>query len=110
MTQPDGAHLRGQLLSATTAERVQALHQLTLWAAEVADPALQRDLDAFVARGLPYFAPDSLGYQAWVAKATALTERVVSAPRRTAGTAVSSGLARGPRPERLRVARAVACG
>jgi hypothetical protein len=106
---PQASTLRAQLLSPRAADRVQALHLIEQQAEGLSDSALRRELQQFVSRGVPYFAPEALSYQAWVARALVCWERAWQAPR-AAVVAAPVHTHRQPRPERLRVARALACG
>ena len=73
------AALLQQLMSDRAPDRVHALHALERRMASV-PPALAHELEAFVARGIPFYAPDDRAYQAWVARAVALWQRAQAAP------------------------------
>ena len=68
--------LREQLMAPQAIERVHGLRALELELAECPTAALARELEAFTARGIPYYAPQDPGYQAWVAKAVSYCERL----------------------------------
>lgn len=70
--------LREQLLAPQAIERVHALHALEREAdhADAADAAFARELQAFTARGIPYYAPEDAAYLKWVDKAVAYWARL----------------------------------
>jgi hypothetical protein len=84
--------LREQLMAPTAIERVHAMHALEL-ALEGAPSSVAEELEAFTARGIPYYAPEDPAYCAWGAKAVTYWERlhvkaeVPVARRRTAQAA-----------------------
>jgi hypothetical protein len=61
--------LHAKLMSPRAIERVRALHALERLVPSVSDPRAAHELDAFVARGIPYFAPHEADYCQWVEKA-----------------------------------------
>lgn len=65
---------RAQLMAPRAPDRVHALHALEREIAHAEAP-LARELQAFTARGIPYFAPDDAAYLKWVDRAVAYWER-----------------------------------
>lgn len=68
--------LRAELMAAEAFTRVKALYALECAADLAPTPALARELNDFVARGVPYFCADDEHYLAWVDKAVAFWDRV----------------------------------
>lgn len=82
---PTAQTLRAQLMAPEPIQRVHALHALELELSE-APHAVAEELEAFAARGIPYYAPEEPAYREWVGKAVAYWERLhapKSAPRMT---------------------------
>ncbi|MEY4767028.1 MAG: hypothetical protein RI907_3701 [Pseudomonadota bacterium] len=67
--------LRAKLMAPKALDRVHALHALER-EADHADVAFARELHAFTARGIPYYAPEDEAYQQWVDKAVAYWSRL----------------------------------
>jgi hypothetical protein len=67
--------LREQLLAPQAIERVHALHALER-EADHADATLARELQAFTARGIPYYAPQDQAYLKWVDKAVGYWQKL----------------------------------
>jgi hypothetical protein len=67
--------LREQLMAPRAIERVHAMHALEL-DVEAAPSAVAEELEAFTARGIPYYAPEDPEYREWVAKAVAYWEQL----------------------------------
>lgn len=67
MGQTSTAHsLREQLMSPRAIERVHGLHALERALQGAPNGAAALALEAFTARGVPYYAPQDASYQAWV--------------------------------------------
>lgn len=66
--------LRDQLMAPRAIDRVHALHALECEIGH-ASADLARELQAFTARGIPYYAPAEPAYLKWVDKAVAYWER-----------------------------------
>jgi len=66
--------LREQLMAPKAIERVHAMHALELELEEAPSSAMAEELEAFTARGIPYYAPEDPEYREWVAKAVAYWE------------------------------------
>ena len=85
--------LRAQLMAPQAIERVHALHALELELGDAPTNPVATELEAFTARGIPYYAPDSPDYREWVAKAVGYWEQLHAAdthapvPRMTAHNA-----------------------
>ena len=62
--------LRAQLMAPKALDRVHALHAIERDGHHAAAP-LARELHAFTARGIPYYAPQDEAYLKWVDKAVA---------------------------------------
>lgn len=93
--------LREQLMAPRAIERVHALHALELELGE-APIAVAEELEAFTARGIPYYAPEDPQYREWVAKAVGYWEKLhaddVAQPPVPSMSAVKSRAGRkGPR-------------
>ena len=69
-------HLREQLMAPKAIERVHALHALELELEEAPSSAVAEELEAFTARGIPYYAPEDPEYREWVAKAVGYWEQL----------------------------------
>ena len=57
---------REQLMAPSAIERVHALHALESLSATIQGQALAQELEAFTARGIPYYAPHEAAYREWV--------------------------------------------
>jgi hypothetical protein len=68
--------LREQLMAPRAIERVHALHALELELEVAPACAVAEELEAFTARGIPYYAPEDPQYREWVAKAVSYWERL----------------------------------
>ncbi len=68
--------LREKLMAPRAIDRVHALHALERLSSHVPEPALARELEAFTARGIPYYAPEDASYREWVDVAMAFWEQV----------------------------------
>ena len=68
--------LRAQLMARDPMQRFMALHALELEAGHGGAAKLAGQVEAFAARGVPYYAPHDPHYQAWVDRALALWERL----------------------------------
>lgn len=68
--------LREQLMAPKAIERVHAMHALELELEEAPSCAVAEELEAFTARGIPYYAPEDPEYREWVAKAVSYWERL----------------------------------
>ncbi|MBC7700486.1 hypothetical protein [Aquabacterium sp.] len=82
--------LRAQLMAPEPVQRVNALHALELELVEASPHAVAEELEAFAARGIPYYAPDGPAYREWVGKAVAYWEQLhapKSVPRMTSARA-----------------------
>jgi hypothetical protein len=58
--------LRDKLMAASAIDRVHALHALERLCTLAQGPALAQELEAFTARGIPYYAPEEPAYRDWV--------------------------------------------
>lgn len=86
--------LRAQLMAPEPIQRVHALHALELEVVE-APHAVAEELEAFAARGIPYYAPEEPAYREWVGKAVAYWEQLhapKSVPRMTSARARRAAL------------------
>lgn len=68
--------LRDQLMAPKAIERVHALHALELELEDARSTPLADELEAFTARGIPYYAPEDPDYREWVAKAVSYWEKL----------------------------------
>ncbi len=68
--------LRDKLMAPRAIDRVHALHALERLSSQAPETALARELEAFTARGIPYYAPADASYLEWVDAAVALWEQV----------------------------------
>jgi hypothetical protein len=68
--------LRDQLMAPEPIQRVQALHTLELELGEAPHGAVADELEAFAARGIPYYAPEEPTYREWVGKAVGYWEQL----------------------------------
>lgn len=68
--------LRSELMAPEAVKRVHALHVLELEVEQVPETKVAKEVEAFAARGIPYYSPEDPGYREWVAKAITLWERV----------------------------------
>lgn len=69
--------LHDQLMAPEPIQRVQALHALEMELG-VAPHAVAEELEAFAARGIPYYAPQEPAYREWVGKAVGYWEQLHS--------------------------------
>lgn len=76
--------LREQLMAPRAIERVHALHALELELEGAPAGPVAEELEAFTARGIPYYAPQDPEYREWVAKAVSYWEALHA----TSGTPV----------------------
>jgi hypothetical protein len=67
---------REQLMAPHAIERVHALHALESLTASVQGQPLAQELEAFTARGIPYYAPQEPAYREWVNTAVGYWERL----------------------------------
>jgi hypothetical protein len=65
----DTEHLRDQLMARDPMQRFMALHLLEVQAESGTAAKLAGQVEAFAARGVPYYAPNDPHYQAWVGRA-----------------------------------------
>jgi hypothetical protein len=72
---PSPQTLREQLMAPRAIERVHALHALEREIDHASAP-VARELQAFTARGIPYYAPADPAYLQWVNKAVGYWERL----------------------------------
>ena len=68
--------LRAQLMAPDPMQRFMALHALEVEAEHGGAAKLAGQVEAFAARGVPYYAPQDPHYQAWVGRALAFWERL----------------------------------
>jgi hypothetical protein len=88
-TKPTAQTLRDQLMAPEPIQRVHALHALELELGEAPHGAVAEELEAFAARGIPYYAPQEPAYREWVGKAVGYWEKLHAAhsvPRMKART------------------------
>ncbi len=83
--------LREQLMAPRAIERVHAMHALELGLEESRSNPVANELEAFTARGLPYYAPQDPEYCEWVAKAVDYWERLHAEPVPCMSTAKARG-------------------
>ena len=69
--------LREQLMSPLAIDRIHAMHALEC-EIDHADQQVSRELRAFTARGIPYYAPHDAAYQRWVNKAVSCLDKLIS--------------------------------
>ena len=67
--------LRAQLMAPQAIDRVHALFALECEVDHVDGP-VARELQAFTARGIPYYAPEDPAYRKWVEKAVGYWEKL----------------------------------
>jgi hypothetical protein len=72
--------LRAQLMARDPMQRVIALHAIEVEAVRGAAARLAGQVEAFAARGIPYYSPQDPHYQAWVDRALELWQRVHDEP------------------------------
>jgi len=72
--------LREQLMAPRAIERVHAMHALELELEDARANPVADELEAFTARGIPYYAPEDPDYREWVAKAVAYWEKLHTDP------------------------------
>ena len=65
----DTEQLRDQLMAPDPMQRFMALHLLETEAEQGKAAKLAGQVEAFAARGVPYYAPNDPHYQAWVGRA-----------------------------------------
>lgn len=70
----EAENLKARLMARDPMERFMALHTLEVEAGH--EGRLAGQVEAFAARGVPYYAPEDPHYQAWVERALALWERL----------------------------------
>lgn len=68
--------LRDQLMAPKAIERIHALHALELELEDARSNPVADELEAFTARGIPYYAPEDPDYREWVAKAVSYWEKL----------------------------------
>lgn len=68
--------LRDQLMAPRAIERVHAMHALELELEEARSNPVANELEAFTARGIPYYAPEDPDYREWVSKAVRYWEQL----------------------------------
>lgn len=68
--------LREQLMAPSAIDRVHALHALELALENAPTCPVAKELAAFTARGIPYYAPEDAHYCEWVAQAVRYLERL----------------------------------
>lgn len=68
--------LRSELMAPEAKKRIHALHVLELELAHTPECKAAKELEAFTARGIPFYSPDDENYREWVAKAISLWERL----------------------------------
>jgi hypothetical protein len=71
--------LRAQLMAPDPMQRVMALHTLEVEAEARKAAKLAGQVEAFAARGIPYYAPNDPHYQAWVGRALDFWQRLHAA-------------------------------
>lgn len=71
--------LRAQLMAPDPMQRVIALHTLEVEAETRKTAKLAGQVEAFAARGIPYYAPNDPHYQAWVGRALEFWQRLHAA-------------------------------
>ena len=79
--------LRAQLMAPEPIQRVHALHALELELGDARHADVAEELEAFAARGIPYYAPEEPTYREWVGKAVSYWEKLQApqpVPRMTA--------------------------
>lgn len=69
------AALRAQLMARDPMQRTLALHTLEREAGH-GEARLAGQVEAFAARGIPYYAPEAPHYQAWVGRALDFWQRL----------------------------------
>jgi hypothetical protein len=72
--------LREQLMAPRAIERVHGLHALERELEAARTSPVADELEAFTARGIPYYAPEDPEYRAWVATAVTYWERLHAEP------------------------------
>lgn len=73
---PTSQELRSELMAPEAIKRVKALYALELEVEKAHEPKLAKDLEAFAARGIPFYSPEDPSYRDWVAKAVKFWELV----------------------------------
>lgn len=87
--------LREQLMAPKAIERVHAMHALELELEEAPSSAVAEELEAFTARGIPYYAPEDPEYREWVAKAVSYWEQLHAETHPTSVPRMSPSKVRG---------------
>jgi hypothetical protein len=82
--------LREQLMAPRAIERVHAMHALELELEDAPACAVAEELEAFTARGIPYYAPEDPQYREWVAKAVGYWEKLHADPQVTVPSMTAS--------------------
>ena len=90
--------LREQLMAPQAIERVHALHALELALEAAPASPVAAELEAFTARGIPYYAPEDQEYLDWVAKAVSYLEALHTGGTKAARGTSSARTARGHAP------------
>ena len=72
--------LREQLMAPRAIERVHAMHALELELEDARSNPVAEELEAFTARGIPYYAPEDPDYRDWVSKAVRYWEQLHEEP------------------------------
>ncbi len=75
----DADVLRAQLMAPDPMQRFMALHTLEVEAEQGKLAKLAGQVEAFAARGVPYYAPNDPHYQAWVGRAVDFWQRLHAA-------------------------------
>lgn len=68
--------LRAQLMAPDPMQRVCALHAIEVEAEQGGSGKLAGQVEAFAARGIPYYAPTDPHYRAWVERALRYWQQV----------------------------------
>ncbi|MFT3857594.1 MAG: hypothetical protein QM742_08895 [Aquabacterium sp.] len=77
--------LREQLMAPSAIDRVHALHALELALENAPTCPIAKELAAFTARGIPYYAPEDAHYCEWVAQAVKYLEKLQAEEARALG-------------------------
>jgi hypothetical protein len=78
----DASALRAQLMAPDPMQRVMGLYTLEMQAEQGGEGRLAGQVEAFTARGIPYYAPNDPHYQAWVSRALEFWLRLHQAAER----------------------------
>jgi hypothetical protein len=73
--------LREKLMSPTAIERVKGLRALEMALQAQPDAKLAPELEAYIGRGIPFYAPEDAHYRTWVNKAVAYWEILHARPK-----------------------------